>query len=372
MVSEKRSSDLPIRKQLIFSLIVPLLVLGIGELSVRVWAYYFRTSYERYNSQSGRFELVPNIRQTAPSGDEFLINSKGFVGREFETRPSAGLTRIIAVGDSCTFTLGFWRIAYPAVLERLLNAAWPQQRFEVINAGIEGYNSRFALERIRDEIVNYQPKIVTVYIGWNDLMKVNPENVSATGSYPFLARMLEESYLMKAYKKLIFIYLRPLFFQPVTERSEQDASAYDDFTPVAYQNNLREIVQTLDQKGIKCILFTLPTVVRPGMTQSELRKQAVFFPYFAGSFGVDTFLSLHRAYNRVIRRVGTESGVPIVDLDEIFNTRDKNNLFWDTMHPSKKGNQLIAESVHKRIREMNWSFPNTSEKEVTVHEIEHK
>ena len=31
--------------------------------------------------------------------------------------------RIMAVGDSCTFAEGFWEIAYPAMLERLLNAA---------------------------------------------------------------------------------------------------------------------------------------------------------------------------------------------------------------------------------------------------------
>jgi len=109
------------KKQIGFSIIIVVLVLCIGELSIRLWAYYFRTSYEIYNYTKGRLELVPNLKYER-NGYQFLINSKGFVGKEFEDVPDAGVYRIISVGDSCTFSLGLWQIGYPRILEQLLNS----------------------------------------------------------------------------------------------------------------------------------------------------------------------------------------------------------------------------------------------------------
>lgn len=348
MPAPKRSLNLPFGKQVLFSLILICSVFGAAEGAIRVWAHYFRTSYERYNSAAGRLELVPNIRYTARDGNEFLINSKGFLGPEFGPRPEAGVYRIIAIGDSCTFSEGLWRLAYPNLLQELLTAR-SRGRFEVLNAGIEGYNSTFALDRMRQEIVNYRPRLVTIYIGWNDLMKTDPANLAATGRHARAAQLMENSYLIKAYRKVMFAYLRPLLFRPQVSADEGDAHAYDTFVPLTYRENLEAMIGVLRTNGIQAVLFTLPTVVRPDSTTEELRRQNVVFPYFAGTYSVAKFLSLHRAYNEVIRRVGQELEVPVVDLDETFNAHDKRDLFWDTMHPSRKGHHLIAETVYARL-----------------------
>jgi lysophospholipase L1-like esterase len=340
------------KKETLFSFLTVCLVLGAAEMGIRAWDFFFRTSYERYNFITGRPELVPNIRYNAAKGKEFLINSKGFVGPEFADQPSAGVYRIIALGDSCTFTTGIWNIAYPALLQSFLNGAGPKQKFEVINAGIEGYNSSFALARIKDEIIGFRPRLVTIYIGWNDLMKVNPDHQSDTGKYSTLAAMLDQSYIVKALNKLIFIYLRPWLFQPNVARNEVDANAYDHFVPTIYRENLNSMIKVLRENKIDVMFFTLPTVVRRGMTRDELRKHNVFFPYFAGTYSIDRFLSLHQAYNRVVRALGRQYGVPVVDLDEIFNQHNKDKLFWDTMHPNEKGNRLIAKSVYEKLQEI--------------------
>jgi lysophospholipase L1-like esterase len=345
------NNSLSWRKQTVFSFIIVSLFFGIAELGIRTWTFFFRTPYERYNFATGRPELVPNISRTFRNGNEFRINSKGFVGPEFDSRPSPGVYRIITVGDSCTFTAGVWNIAYPAVLESLLNSTGPDRRYEVINAGIEGYNSDFALDRIKNEIVGYRPNLVTIYIGWNDLMKVNPNHSAATGKYPFLAAVLDQSYIVKALKKLIYIDLRPWLFQPKVGASIKDAHAYDAFLPERYRENLASMINLLRQNGIEAMLFTLPTVVVPGMSREDLQRQKVFFPYFAGAYSLERFLSLHHAYNRVIRSVGQQYNVPVVDLEEIFNRQDKNELFWDTMHPNEKGNRLIAKTVFGKVQE---------------------
>jgi lysophospholipase L1-like esterase len=112
------------------------------------------------------------------------------------------------------------------------------------------------------------------------------------------------------------------------------------------------MIEILHEKDIQALLLTLPTVVKPGMTYEELKDQKVFFPYYAGAYSVDKFLSLHRSYNNVIRRTSSKHGVPLVDLDMIFNKHDKDDLFWDTMHPSEKGQLLIAKSLLKKVQEV--------------------
>jgi lysophospholipase L1-like esterase len=337
------------RRQVLFAVIIVTGLLLVAEAGVRTWALYFRTPYERYNPITGRPELVAGIRHTDSRGNEFWINSRGFVGPEFAESPAAGTYRIIALGDSCTFTTGIWRIGYPHVLERLLNGAAGRERFEVINAGIEGYNSEFALERLRDEIVRYRPHMVTIYVGWNDLMKVDPTNPLAAGKHRLLASLLERSYLVKAYRKLLFVHLRPLLFRPGVAASASDRHRYDDFVPRAYEDNLAAMIGVLREHGIRPVLLTLPTVVRPGMSQDELAKANVFFPYFAGTYSVDRFLSLHEAYNRAIRAVAERDRVPLVDLVAAFEGENRSEMFWDTMHPNEKGSVVIARAMRETI-----------------------
>jgi len=339
--------------QILLSAIIVGGLLLATEGSIRIWALFFRTSYERYNTQTGRLELVPNLRYTNSRGQEFWINSKGFVGPEFDAQPGAGVYRIIALGDSCTFATGFWQIGYPSILQRLLNDGGSSRRFEVINAGIEGYNSAYALDRIRDELLRYRPHLMIIYIGWNDLMKTDPANASRVDEYRWLARLLDRSYLVKAYKKLLFVNLRPLMFRPATTERHEEAEAFDHFVPARYRSNLGEMIRLLRQHDVAVLLMTLPTVVRPGMTGEELRRANVFFPHFPGAYGVSRLLSLHRAYNRTIVEVGSQEKAEVVDLARVFEPiEERASYFWDTMHPNERGNALIADTLFSRIRKL--------------------
>jgi lysophospholipase L1-like esterase len=340
-------------KQVLFVVIIVGGLLLAAEGSIRIWALYFRTPYERYNARTGRLELVPNLRYTNSRGQEFRINSKGFVGPEFDDQPRPGVYRIIALGDSCTFGTGLWQSNYSSILERLVNREAPSRRFEVINAGIEGYNSTFALSRIRDELLRYGPHLVIIYIGWNDLMKTDPEHASRVDEYSWLAELLDWSYLIKAYKRLLFVNLRPLLLRPSSAEDPGDARAFDSFVPARYRSNLEGMIRLLRRHGVEVLLVTLPTVARPGMTGEDLRRAGVFFPYFAGAYGVSRLLSLHRAYNRTIVEVGRREGVEVVDLVAAFEPiKERTTYFWDTMHPSEKGHALIAETLFERIREL--------------------
>lgn len=336
-------------KIFVFSLIPVLALLIVAEAGVRTWSYYFRTTYERYNSALGRLELVRNVRLQAADGRKILVNSKGFVGEEFKDQKEPGTYRIVAVGDSCTFG-GSWDTAYPHYLGQLLSAVkGDQQHFEVINAGIEGYNSTYALARIEQDVLPLHPDLVTIYIGWNDLMKVNPDNLSDTGRYTWLATLIDKSYFMKGLNKVLYQHLRPMIIQPNLGGEEKDLHAFDHFVPTVYEENLEKMVTVLRAKGVQVIFMTRPTVAMLSMTREDIARQNVFFPYFADSYSLGKLLSLHAAYNRAVVQVASKYGVPVVDLHQTFESLDKGPLFWDTMHPSEKGHQLIARVLADEI-----------------------
>src|SRR6267378_2893281 len=336
-------------KACVFSILPVLVLLLIGEGGLRLYSWYFRTAYEQYNTTTGRLELVPNLQVNIPGGRRVRINSKGFVGVEFADVKQAGIYRVFAVGDSCTFGVD-WDVSYSAFLEKMLNA--DRQRYEVINAGIEGYNSEYALGRIRDDILKYDPDLVTIYIGWNDLMKVSPSNMSSSGRVTWLGAALNHSYLYKGLSKVMFFYIRPILMPPGLSGEESEYHVFDQFVPAEYEENVSAMVALLHERNVRVLLFTRPTALTRNMSAEDLKAQHVFFPYFPEAYSAPRLRSLHDAYNNSIRRLAARLQVPIVDLDEVFDRQDKRTLFWDTMHPSKEGHELIATVLAPRVREL--------------------
>ena len=108
-------------KAVAFSLLPVLFLLLLAEGGLRVYSWYFRTAYERYNASTGRLELVPGLQTTLSDGRKIRINSKGFIGPEFEDKKPEGVYRIFTLGDSCTFG-GDWDVSYAAFLGKRLSA----------------------------------------------------------------------------------------------------------------------------------------------------------------------------------------------------------------------------------------------------------
>lgn len=333
-----------VAKAILYSTIVFVVLFVCTELSIRTWAYFYRTEYERYDMSSQTFVLVPGEHRVG--GATIKINSDGFIGDELQPN-GPNLFRILAIGDSCTFGMGH---SYPALLEEQLKENLESGlRYEVVNGGVEGLNSEMALHRLKTKGPALSPDVVTIYIGWNDLMKFDPLSQGNVKRWSGLVRILDKLWLTKAFRKLIFYYIRPKI-RPPAVGAKSRTHRFKDFRPSFYERNLRELIATTRTLGARPVLLTLPTVVRADMTVQDLREADVVFPYFPSAYGVGDLLDLLAAYNRSIRRMAMEEQVLLVDLAAAFaKLQDIRPYFHDTMHPNGRGAELIAMELHAAL-----------------------
>jgi lysophospholipase L1-like esterase len=340
---ELADNRLSLCKKVGFSVTVTLVFFMLAEVGMRGWVYYLREDYTRYEPTTGMPLLVPG--EHGRSDDPVTVNRDGFVGNELE--PDApDLFRIVALGDSNTFGHGSRRFAYPAFLDqKLRERETPGRRFEVINAGIEGMDSRQALYRLETKVLPLGPEVVVIYIGWNDLMKYDPLGQTGQGVVPMASRWVDRLWLVKAIRKFVFVYLMPRFNPPRTG-PESHTGAFADFTPTAYIDNVRTMIRLIRESGAEPVLMTLATVVRPDFSAEDIVQANVYFPYYPSAYAVGDFLDLVATYNQAVADIAEIDSVPVVDLHAMFGARpDYRQLMFDTMHPSREGYAMVADEV---------------------------
>ena len=82
-----------------------------------------------------------------------------------------GVVRIMAIGSSTTFdpAVSGDQATWPARLQFWLHQLAPSQPVEVINAGVPGYGVMDDVIRLETELFQYQPDVIILYEGHNDL-----------------------------------------------------------------------------------------------------------------------------------------------------------------------------------------------------------
>ena len=80
----------------------------------------------------------------------------------------------VSVATGASSTYGYHArddFTYPATLERLLNER-NDGRYEVINLGIPHYTTSNIVALLREEALDYEPDLVTLYSGHNDAASI--------------------------------------------------------------------------------------------------------------------------------------------------------------------------------------------------------
>ena len=116
-------------------------------------------------------EHTSNIqKEIIPYEIETKFNSHGLHGEEFSEKKLNDEYRIIMVGGSTMVgaeTTTDARI--PEIMQKMFDVKNLDRKVEVINAGISGGNSISEKQIIENKLLNYQPDLIIIMDGWNDL-----------------------------------------------------------------------------------------------------------------------------------------------------------------------------------------------------------
>lgn len=252
------------------------LTLAAGELALRLYifsrgwtpnCYAASLSMFRPHPQLG-YDLQPNF--VLRSGTFHIeTNSLGLRGEE--VRPSEpGVTRIAVVGGSSAF--GYFvsdEQEAASILERRLQNKGLS--VEVLNAGVPGYNLYQTIPRFDTLVAPLKPKIVVLYLGWNDLTYVvSPQPDAATHRIrpiaPAWERVLGRSVLYG------FVAYRLLGHQPIFAPAALDQLQPTPAGEQAFLRNLQSLVDRIRKVNAIPVICSQASAAHPRV-EDDLRKQ---------------------------------------------------------------------------------------------------
>ena len=253
--------------------------------------------------------------------DRRPYTSQRLKGPVAEIPKPAGTFRIMCYGDSNTD--GPNDRGWPEVLARRLAARMGDSgvEFEVLNAGVAGYSSYQGLMRFRSQVARFQPDLVTVSFGWND--------VTAAIGRPDNEFQLPPRWLVGAQRQL----LRYSFYRVAEKIARQWAPEPPPSTgprvPLAdYLANLEGFLATGRRHGAEVVLLTRPHSL-PAAKLARIRN------HWRGQVPL---------YNRSLVELGRRLEAPVVDVQGFFE-RNHPEEFSDNCHFTLAGHEKMAEML---------------------------
>ena len=284
-------------------------------------------------------------------------NALGLRDDEIPIAKPPGETRILALGDSFTFALGVrFEDLYVQRLERKLNGEQPGRKFQVINAGVAGYNTTQELVFLLADGLRYEPDLITIGFYWNDLLgndkplpvidgpiqrDLMKESESADAGHllpAFIRNQLRRSLVLylgvTRAKNLVAALGQPENALVGIQRDilEGDAAALDRYWP-ATGARLREIAATAAERGIPVLLVSFPM-------ENQVRQP-----------------SPSPAYADALRAEWEPTGMPMIELEAAYRTSleaGSNPYLPYDLHPGPIGMQIAADSIEAEIRRQGW------------------
>ncbi len=271
------------------------------------------------------------------------INSHGLRDREFSYEKPEGVKRVLGIGDSFTFGYGVHLDdCYLKQLERDLNRNG--DKWEVINAGVTGYNMWQYLAYFEHYGYRYEPDLVTIGVYFDDFYgdsSVDEKTYSGPRHHSLKSIRLV-NFSRNCLELLQFRYrylLGSRWLRSIEDRREYILSneyhrlligKADHEVYKKFESRLQEFNRVAKQHSAGVLLIFIPDVVQ--INHPELQ-------------GV----------NDLLKEICLRSHVSYLDMTphfERFEDIKKLYLLPYDAHTSPAGHHLIATEMEKKIKEL--------------------
>ena len=310
------------------------------------------------------FPAYRHLRHASPPG-WFSTNNFGWRGHDVALRRPDNVIRIAFVGASTTVDSYGAPFSHPELVEHWLNA-WATQgrrteRFEVINAGRSGIDSRSIAAVVRQEVVPVDPDLVVFYEGANQFW---PGQIVRTRLGRFFMRPASTFARPPAIARYSALYGRirramdrvvggngseprkpPAQVDWPAGVDEQDPDPDSARLPMDLQQVVRDLDsmrKALDGSGGELAVSSFVWLAHDGLVLDPSRHGAIF-QYLNQSYWPLTYRHIRRMadfQNRVFRNYARARHVPFLDIAVDF-PQDP-DLFDDAIHLNYQGLKLQA------------------------------
>jgi tetratricopeptide (TPR) repeat protein len=282
--------------RLLVAIVVPILFLGLVELTLRLIGFGYPTTFLLPSSHNGQKTFIQN--------HQFGWR---FFGAPMARTPTAlsipqvkvpGTVRIFVFGESAAFGDPQPRFGLPRMLQALLELRYPGTRFEVVNAAMTGINSTVILPIARD-CAAAGGDIWVIYMGNNEV--VGPFGAGTVfGSQALPLPLIRANLALKTTRtgQLIDL-LRQTIQKPPPEKSEwggmemfldQQVRADDRRMNAVYdhfEKNLVDIIHAGQRSGAGIVVSTVAVNLkdcapfasahRQGLSESDKTQWEQFY-----------------------------------------------------------------------------------------------
>ena len=359
------------KKQTIFGIFLLLIMLIIVEIFLQIFPSNYECEFsnheifdkysqiekdnmcKEYSNVSYNYD-TPIKRLNPQYGEYVNINSDGFRGDLINFQDQS--YKIFVLGGSTVFghVTSSDDKTIPAILETKFHDK--EISVQIINAGIPYATTIDERYYVEQNIVNYQPNLVIMYDGWNDIWHI--EETKANISYEIFSsnNALENNLVFV--QSLEVKISRGLFymFDQINYKTGLGVSQflYDVLAKInSFQTNSTqgENLEISDKKLHQLennIINNWSEVCDLGRING-FHTVNIIQPIFQTSIeNYDNTSSIESQYLKKldIERIKMESSCEnIIDLREIFSEFDESKIFFDAGHTSDRGNEIISNKL---------------------------
>ncbi|MEL7145144.1 MAG: SGNH/GDSL hydrolase family protein [Bacteroidota bacterium] len=299
----------------------------------------------------------PYACYTAIPGDyskSKTVNSHGFISTpELPWQKPTNTTRILFMGGSSTAGTGFnlpdeqtwpWK-----TVEKIRSSSALQVDF--INGALGGYTSFESYGRLWSELFKYEPDLLILNHGWNELyyfdhladsihlwradFDLKSEEVVTAIAPAAIDPYIGWSQLLT--KLRIRWSSKPAQSGELAKVTAEELSTnYNEKGLFIFRRNLRLIRDFCRRKGVRLAVCKQPTLMT-ATTSEEDRKRCRFSNH---GFDYEAHLRAYEALYQVI-----EQEIPASDIIDLTPISGKPGYFYDHVHPTPSGTSAIASLV---------------------------
>lgn len=277
-------------------------------------------------------------------------NSHGLREVELQLEREPGMFRILCLGDSLTFGNGVpVQETYPKQLEHILHSQMPGQRFQVINAGVPGYDTWQEAAYLKEFGWKLKPDVVIIGFYANDIVP-KPEMVGQTVNDLGEIRrfgwkgLISDQVVHQLKRSRLLLLIRDRYDKLMRRLSP---SAQDTHQLALINGSFHPIIEA----GLTQVDSSLHEIAEMGETHG-FRLLIVFFP-LPEQVMRDYPSSI---YPGKVKYITQKYHIPFIDLMPTFQKHFDGfgSLFieWDG-HPNAAAYNIAARTIWEYLRDEN-------------------